>query len=138
VACIEAAKCDDETSIVSLVLDCPQHVRTGWIGRDLSIGRALPNFNEAVDEVLHTIPEREEAIVTQRYGLGGCSPETLEQIGRRFGLTRERIRQIEHKAMRRLRHPTRTRKLKPFIALIDLAGEIGCDITSEDFTHAAV
>jgi RNA polymerase primary sigma factor len=61
--------------------------------------------------VLDTLTEREAAVIRQRYGLDDDQPRTLDEIGKRHGLTRERIRQIESAAMRKLRHPTRTRVL---------------------------
>jgi RNA polymerase primary sigma factor len=64
-----------------------------------------------LDTVLGTLTEREAAVINQRYGLDDDQPRTLDEIGRRHGLTRERIRQIESEAMRKLRHPTRTRVL---------------------------
>ncbi|MEO3746525.1 sigma-70 family RNA polymerase sigma factor [Plantactinospora sp. B5E13] len=64
-----------------------------------------------LDNVLGTLTEREAAVIRQRYGLDDDHPRTLDEIGRRHGLTRERIRQIESAAMRKLRHPTRARVL---------------------------
>ncbi|MDH6465788.1 RNA polymerase primary sigma factor [Micromonospora sp. A200] len=64
-----------------------------------------------LNAVLATLSEREAAVICQRYGLDDDRPQTLDQIGRKHGLTRERIRQIESQAMRKLRHPTRARML---------------------------
>jgi RNA polymerase primary sigma factor len=61
-------------------------------------------IKEQLDQVLHTLPPREREILTLRFGLDGARPRTLEEVGRRFGLTRERIRQIERKALHELRH----------------------------------
>ena len=64
-----------------------------------------------LDEVLGTLSEREAAVICQRYGLDDDRPSTLDEIGTRIGLTRERVRQIESQALRKLRHPTRARIL---------------------------
>ncbi len=67
-----------------------------------------------LDEVLSTLSEREEQVLRYRFGLEDDTEHTLEQVGKRFGVTRERIRQIEAKALRKLRHPHRAKYLKPF------------------------
>ena len=72
-------------------------------------------LKEQVDEVLHTLTEREARVLQLRFGLEDSRSRTLEEVGREFGVTRERIRQIEAKALRKLRHPTRSRKLKDFL-----------------------
>lgn len=66
-------------------------------------------------EVLDTLTEREKMILIYRFGLFGHKPETLEEVGKRFNVTRERIRQIENKALRKLRHPSRSRKIRDFL-----------------------
>ena len=58
--------------------------------------------SEALRRALAALPQREREVVTMRYGLGGAEPQTLEEIGRRLGLTRERVRQIEGQALKRL------------------------------------
>ncbi|GAB6072478.1 RNA polymerase sigma factor RpoD [Venenivibrio stagnispumantis] len=68
-----------------------------------------------LDEVLSTLSEREEQVLRYRFGLEDDTEYTLEQVGKHFGVTRERIRQIEAKALRKLRHPHRAKYLKPFI-----------------------
>lgn len=72
-------------------------------------------LKEHLEQVLKTLPEREQEVVRLRYGLVDGYHHTLEEVGYRFNVTRERIRQIEAKALRRLRHPTRLRILKDFI-----------------------
>jgi len=72
-------------------------------------------LKEQVDEVLQTLTEREARVLQLRFGLEDGRSRTLEEVGREFGVTRERIRQIEAKALRKLRHPTRSRKLKDFL-----------------------
>ncbi len=69
---------------------------------------------EAVNEVLDTLTYRERKVLRLRFGLEDGVSRTLEQVGKEFGVTRERIRQIEAKAMRKLRHPSRSRKLRPW------------------------
>ena len=70
---------------------------------------------ERVMEVLLTLTPREQEVLRLRYGLNGENPHTLEEVGRRFKVTRERIRQIEAKALRKMRHPSRLRKLEGFL-----------------------
>jgi RNA polymerase primary sigma factor len=72
-------------------------------------------LKEQVEEVLHTLTDREARVLQLRFGLEDGRSRTLEEVGREFGVTRERIRQIEAKALRKLRHPTRSRKLKDFL-----------------------
>ncbi len=72
-------------------------------------------LREKVQEVLDTLPPREARILRLRFGLENGRAYTLEEVGQKFGLTRERIRQIESKAMRRLRHPRRARQLKDYL-----------------------
>jgi RNA polymerase primary sigma factor len=72
-------------------------------------------LQEEVDEVLATLPVREQEVLKMRFGLGDGYSLTLEEVGLLFKVTRERIRQIEAKALRRLRHPRRSRKLKDFL-----------------------
>jgi len=73
------------------------------------------NLEKQTEEVLASLTPREEKVLRLRFGLGDGVDHTLEEVGQRFDVTRERIRQIEAKALRKLRHPTRSRKLKSFI-----------------------
>jgi len=75
---------------------------------------AFSVFQEQLDQVLGTLTEREEKVLRLRFGLGDGYPRTLEEVGSVFNVTRERVRQIEAKALRKMRHPTRARELKPF------------------------
>ena len=73
------------------------------------------NLKEQTDSVLKTLTPREEKVIKMRFGVGEGSEHTLEEVGRDFAVTRERIRQIEAKALRKLRHPSRSRKLRSFL-----------------------
>ncbi|MEG0333084.1 MAG: RNA polymerase sigma factor RpoD [Akkermansia sp.] len=72
-------------------------------------------LKEKIREVLDTLTDREREVIEQRFGLRDGSPRTLEEVGTQFNVTRERIRQIEAKALRKLRHPTRIDKIKGFL-----------------------
>jgi len=72
-------------------------------------------LKEQLDSVLDTLTDREKRILELRFGIEDGRPRTLEEVGKEFGVTRERIRQIEAKALRKLRHPTRSKKLKGFV-----------------------
>ncbi len=72
-------------------------------------------LKEQVEDVLFTLSERERRVLELRFGLDDGRSRTLEEVGREFGVTRERIRQIEAKALRKLRHPTRSKKLRDFL-----------------------
>jgi len=73
------------------------------------------NLKEQTESVLKTLTPREEQVIKMRFGLGDGSEHTLEEVGQRFSVTRERIRQIEAKALRKLRHPSRSRMLRAFL-----------------------
>lgn len=77
-------------------------------------------LKEEIDEVLKTLTERECKILVLRFGLEDGAPKTLEEVGSMFRVTRERIRQIEAKALRKLRHPTRSRRLRAFLDITQL------------------
>lgn len=72
-------------------------------------------LKEQLAEVLKTLTPREEKVLSLRFGLEDGNPKTLEEVGREFNVTRERIRQIEAKALRKLRHPSRSKKLRDFL-----------------------
>ena len=72
------------------------------------------NLREQIEEALKSLTEREAKVLKMRFGLGDGNEHTLEEVGQQFKVTRERIRQIEAKALRKLKHPTRSRKLKSF------------------------
>ena len=72
-------------------------------------------LREKIEDVLDTLPPREARILRLRFGFENGHTYTLEEVGAKFGLTRERIRQIESKALRRLRHPRRSRQLREYL-----------------------
>lgn len=72
-------------------------------------------LHEQIDEMLEALSEREREVLQYRFGLEDGRSYTLEEVGKRFGVTRERIRQIEAKALRKLRHPSRSKKLRDFL-----------------------
>ncbi len=76
---------------------------------------AFTMLKEQLEEVLDTLTEREQKVLRLRFGLDDGRARTLEEVGREFNVTRERIRQIEAKALRKLRHPSRSRKLKDYL-----------------------
>ena len=72
-------------------------------------------LKEQLNEVLHTLTPREEHVLKLRFGLADGRTRTLEEVGKEFNITRERIRQIEAKALRKLRHPSRSKRLKDYL-----------------------
>jgi RNA polymerase primary sigma factor len=72
-------------------------------------------LQEQLEDVLNSLSEREREVIKLRFGLVDGHPRTLEEVGREFGVTRERIRQIESKTLAKLRHPTRSAKLRDFL-----------------------
>jgi RNA polymerase primary sigma factor len=73
------------------------------------------NLRETATRILASLTPREERVLRMRFGLGDSNDHTLEEVGNQFSVTRERIRQIESKALRKLRHPSRSRKLHSFL-----------------------
>lgn len=78
---------------------------------------AYTMLKEEMDKILNTLTEREKRVLRLRFGIGDGYPRTLEEVGSIFNVTRERVRQIEAKALRKLRHPTRSRRLKSFLEM---------------------
>ena len=75
----------------------------------------MDQLREQLNEVLHTLTPREEQVLRLRFGLEDGRQRTLEEVGQQFNITRERIRQIEAKALRKLRHPSRSKKLRDYL-----------------------
>ena len=98
---------DDDSNLSDFIED------TSASAPDQSAAHAM--LRDQVSRVLATLTKREEKVVRLRFGLGDGTPRTLEEVGTIFNVTRERIRQIESKALRKLRHPSRAKKLRPFI-----------------------
>ena len=92
-------------------------VRIG--GEDLVVEQiddaAIRGLKDATDEILASLTAREAKVLRMRFGIGMNNDHTLEEVGRDFEVTRERIRQIEAKALRKLRHPSRSKHLRSFL-----------------------
>ena len=98
---------DKEATLEQFVADTSQPTMYDRVSREL--------LKEAVTAVLDTLSPREQKVLIMRFGLEDGKPRTLEEVGKEFKVTRERIRQIEAKAIRKLKHPTRARKLRDYI-----------------------
>lgn len=98
---------DKEATLEQFVADQNQPTMYDKVSREL--------LKDALGKVLETLSPRERKVLIMRFGLEDGKPKTLEEVGREFRVTRERIRQIEAKAIRKLKHPTRARKLKDFL-----------------------
>ena len=98
---------DKEATLEQFVADINQPTLYDKVSREL--------LKDALNKVLDTLSPREKKVLIMRFGFEDGKPKTLEEVGREFKVTRERIRQIEAKAIRKLKHPTRARKLKDFL-----------------------
>lgn len=98
---------DKEATLEQFVADQNQPTLYDKVSREL--------LKDALAKVLETLSPRERKVLVMRFGLDDGKPKTLEEVGKEFKVTRERIRQIEAKAIRKLKHPTRARKLKDFL-----------------------
>ncbi|MBE0433584.1 sigma-70 family RNA polymerase sigma factor [candidate division WOR-3 bacterium] len=103
---------DEESSFVGDFISDP-------MGDSPSRRAAISILKDRFDDVLRDLPKREEKIIRLRFGLNDGVQRTLEEVGRMFNITRERVRQIEAKALKKLRHPTRLRKLQMYKDLIN-------------------
>ena len=109
-----------DTTSLDIQVGDEEDTTIGSFIEDTSIESPVDSFNDnelhsALVNVLNTLDERESQVITMRFGLDGHKSMTLEDVGKHFGVTRERIRQIENKAMRKLRHPSRSRVLRDFM-----------------------
>ena len=98
---------EEETHLGDFIQDCGSMIPLEETTRVL--------LNEQLSEALSTLTRREEEVLRLRYGLTDGRARTLEEVGQIFHVTRERIRQIEAKALRKLKHPTRSRKLRDYL-----------------------
>lgn len=96
----------DENSLMEIMPDANQESPDSMAMRN--------SLEDEIEAALETLDEREEQVIRLYFGIGGNKEMTLEEIGTQFRLTRERVRQIKEKALRKLRHPTRGRKLMPY------------------------
>ncbi len=97
----------DDTTILDMIVDSKADSPDEHVFEE--------SLLNSLNEVLDTLTESEKEILSMRYGLNGYTPMSLQQIGDKFNLSKERIRQIEKKAIRRLRHPSRSQKLKSYM-----------------------
>lgn len=108
VTSIDAKVGDDEDSFLGdFIEDTSQPSPVDQASREL--------LKESLEEVFSTLSDREAKVLKLRFGLNGNKPMTLEEVGKEFGVTRERIRQIEAKALRKLKHPSRRKKLQDYL-----------------------
>lgn len=98
---------DKEATLEQFIADQNQPTLYDKVSREL--------LKDALNKVLETLSPREKRVLIMRFGLNDGKPRTLEEVGKEFKVTRERIRQIEAKAIRKLKHPTRARKLRDFL-----------------------
>lgn len=98
---------DKETTLEQFIADQNQPTLYDKVSKEL--------LKDALNKVLETLSPREKKVLMMRFGLEDSKPRTLEEVGREFKVTRERIRQIEAKAIRKLKHPTRARRLRDFL-----------------------
>ena len=108
-----------DTTSLDIVIGDDEDVTIGTLIEDKSIESDFLSIekketSEVIENVLNTLNEREKTVIIKRFGLGGHKAETLDEIGKSLGLSKERIRQIENSALRKLRNPRRARILKEF------------------------
>ena len=95
--------------------DETDYLEQGCFVGDVEENTEAQELRQTIREILNKLSERERTVLIDRYGLDGGEEKTLEQVGQKFGVTRERVRQIEAKALRKLQHPTRAKKLKDYL-----------------------
>lgn len=100
-------------NIIDSEIDC---LEQRYVNEDMEEDIETQNLSVIVHEMLDTLTERERIVLIDRYGIDDGVEKTLEQVGQKLGVTRERVRQIEAKAFRKLRHPSRSKKLKVFLS----------------------
>lgn len=108
-----------DTTSLDIIIGDDEDVTIGTLIEDKSVESDFLSIekketSEVIENVLNTLSEREKTVIIKRFGLGGHKAETLDEIGKSLGLSKERIRQIENSALRKLRNPRRARILKEF------------------------
>lgn len=108
-----------DTTSLDIIIGDDEDVTIGSLIEDKSVESDFLSIekketSEVIENVLNTLSEREKTVIIKRFGLGGRKAETLDEIGKSLGLSKERIRQIENSALRKLRNPRRARILKEF------------------------
>ena len=111
----DTAKAAKDAGAAVIFLDVPFETCYERIKNDSNRPIVVNSTKEQLEELLGTLTEREQQVLTLRFGLEDGRARTLEEVGKEFNVTRERIRQIEAKALRKLRHPSRSRKLKDYL-----------------------
>ena len=99
---------EDDSTLEEVVAD------TSIEDPNISLDNEL--LRKTIDKVMSTLTDREKEVITYRFGLGGTTPLTLEQLGDKYSLSKERVRQIEQKALTKLRNPIRADELRPHLA----------------------
>lgn len=107
-------------SLDSMISEDDEAEEDSRLSYDADIEGVVENrlLTEAISQALKSLTEREKSVLELRYGLIDGTPKTLEEVGALFNVTRERIRQIEAKALRKLRHPSRIKKLIDYVDLM--------------------
>lgn len=122
---------------LSLIRESPDLVEFRWAQQEFAPASLLCKLTKKVSDIVNQLPDREQSVLSERFGLVDGDVLTLEEVGQKFGVTREWIRQIELRAIRKLRHPARIRHLRQeYGYLAGLARRLGCRMKSQDFSRA--
>ena len=109
-----SSRASKQKPIANILLPIPQGVEDKNAVQPLEAA-IHANLRETTTRILSSLTPREERVLRMRFGIGMNTDHTLEEVGQQFSVTRERIRQIEAKALRKLKHPSRSRKLRSFL-----------------------
>ena len=127
----------DGDGLLSLIRESPDLVEFRWAEQEFARASLLSKLTKKVSDIVNQLPDREQSVLSERFGLVDEDVLTLEEVGQKFGVTREWIRQIEGRAIRKLRHPVRIRHLRQeYRYLSDLARRLGCRMKSKEFAQA--